>query len=103
MAAPASIDEFLDLIRKSGVADEKRFEAHVQRLRQTGAAPADAEGRRQAAVQLGVYRLAWAALRGCPPEQVRAAFHYVRTGQTVIPDDLPTAAELLRMVGEPAA
>ena len=69
----------------------------------TGAAPADAEGRRQAAVQLGVYRLAWAALRGCPPEQVRAAFHYVRTGQTVIPDDLPTAAELLRMVGEPAA
>ena len=31
-----------------------------------------------AAVQLAAYRLAWAALAGCPLERVRAAFHYVR-------------------------
>jgi DNA helicase II / ATP-dependent DNA helicase PcrA len=41
-----------------------------------------------------VYRLAWAALQGCPVEKVRAAFHYVRTGQTVAPDDLPDADDL---------
>ena len=32
----------------------------------TGAAPSGADARRHAAVQLGVYRLAWAALHGCP-------------------------------------
>ena len=62
----------------------------------TGAPPADADTRRQAAVQLGVYRLAWAALQDCPVEQVRTAFHYVRSGQTVVPDDLPTAEALWR-------
>src|SRR5260370_27148658 len=36
MAAPSSIDEFLDLIRKSGVIEEKRLDAYVQQLR-TGA------------------------------------------------------------------
>jgi RecB family exonuclease len=35
----------------------------------TGAEPADAESRRQVAVQLGVYRLAWAALQGCGVER----------------------------------
>ena len=34
-----------------------------------------------------VYRLAWAAMQGCPASSVRAAFHYVRSGQTVTPDD----------------
>jgi DNA helicase-2/ATP-dependent DNA helicase PcrA len=42
-----------------------------------------------AAIQLGVYRLAWAALSGCPESLVRTAFHYVRTGATVMPDVLP--------------
>ncbi|MBX6388355.1 MAG: ATP-dependent helicase [Frankia sp.] len=36
-------------------------------------------------VQLAVYRLAWARVRGVPPEQVGAAFLYVRTGQVVRP------------------
>ena len=40
-------------------------------------------------LQLAIYRLAWAELRGVPLEQVRAAFHYVRTGETVEPADLP--------------
>ncbi|RNL77270.1 ATP-dependent helicase [Nocardioides marmorisolisilvae] len=39
-------------------------------------------------LQLAVYRLAWAELVGVPVEKVSAAFHYVRTGETVEPDDL---------------
>src|SRR5262245_17228999 len=39
MAAPANNDEFLELVRKSGVTDEKRLDAHVQRLRASGALP----------------------------------------------------------------
>jgi DNA helicase-2/ATP-dependent DNA helicase PcrA len=39
-------------------------------------------------VQLAAYRLAWAALAGCRPEQVRAAFHYVRQNVTLSPADL---------------
>jgi DNA helicase-2/ATP-dependent DNA helicase PcrA len=69
----------------------------------TGRAPAgeDAEA---ASVQLAAYRLAWADLAGVPPEAVGAAFHYVRSGQTVRPVDLLDAdglAGLLR--GLPAA
>ncbi|WP_046320726.1 ATP-dependent DNA helicase [Mycobacterium sp. UM_Kg1] len=64
----------------------------------TGAAPDGPEARRHAAVQLGVYRLAWAALTGCPEAQVRAAFHYVRSGTTVVADDLPELAELAALL-----
>jgi DNA helicase-2/ATP-dependent DNA helicase PcrA len=64
----------------------------------TGAPPTTPETRRQAAIQLATYRLAWAALRGCPVERVRAAFHYVRTGQTVSPSALPDAAELAALL-----
>jgi serine/threonine protein kinase len=41
MAAPATVDEFLDLIHKSGVADEKRLDAYVQKLRNSGSLPAE--------------------------------------------------------------
>src|ERR1700722_12771934 len=39
MAAPATINEFLDLVRKSGVADEKRLDAHVQKLKNSSLLP----------------------------------------------------------------
>src|SRR6266568_3050042 len=39
MAAPATTDEFLDLIRKSGVAEEKRFDAWLQKAKSNGALP----------------------------------------------------------------
>ena len=45
-------------------------------------------------LQLAVYRLAWAELAGVPPEQVRAGFYYVRTGELAEPADLPGRAEL---------
>jgi DNA helicase-2/ATP-dependent DNA helicase PcrA len=68
----------------------------------TGAPPHGPEAMRQAAVQLAVYRLAWAALVGCPAASVRTAFHYVRTGTTVVPADLPDPAELGRLLTESA-
>ena len=58
------------------------------------------EAMRQAAVQLAVYRLAWAALSGCPRSSVRTAFHYVRTGLTVVPDELPDPTELAGMLAD---
>lgn len=64
----------------------------------TGEPPSTQEAKEQAAIQLAVYRLAWAALRGCPPESVHAAFHYVRSGQTVRPDRLPDADELAALL-----
>ncbi|MDI3314884.1 MAG: ATP-dependent DNA helicase [Mycobacterium sp.] len=60
----------------------------------TGEPPAGRDAMRAAAIQLGVYRLAWAALCGCPESLVRAAFHYVRSGITVVPDVLPGPDEL---------
>ena len=50
--------------------------------------------------QLAIYRLAWAELHDLPLERVRAAFHYVRSGRTVVPESLPDRSgleeELLR-------
>lgn len=45
-------------------------------------------------LQLAIYRVAWAELMGLPVEQVRAAFHYVRTGRTTEPPGLPERAAL---------
>lgn len=64
----------------------------------TGEPPGDDAARRHAAVQLAVYRLAWAALQGCPESSVRAAFHYVRSGRTVRPENLPGAQELAALL-----
>jgi DNA helicase-2/ATP-dependent DNA helicase PcrA len=49
-------------------------------------------------LQLALYRLAWAELRGVPVQRVRAAFHYVRSGATVEPGDLPGRDVLERLV-----
>ncbi|GIJ23180.1 ATP-dependent helicase [Micromonospora lutea] len=53
----------------------------------TGGRP-DGAAAEAAAVQLAVYRLAWAELAGVPVDRVGAAFHYVRDGGTVRPADL---------------
>ena len=47
-----------------------------------------------AIIQLAVYRIAWASLRGIDPQQVRGAFHYVAHNHTFEPDHLPDADEL---------
>jgi len=65
----------------------------------TGDPPATEEALQQNAIQLAVYRLAWAATAGVSPESVRTAFHYVRSGRTVAPDTLPDADELAGLLG----
>ena len=50
------------------------------------------------AVQLAVYRLAWAKLKGIDPAQVSAAFHYVPSGQTDRSADLLTEKELIDLL-----
>ncbi|MGW8361421.1 UvrD-helicase domain-containing protein [Streptomyces wedmorensis] len=45
-------------------------------------------------LQLALYRLAWAEQHGLPPEEVAAAFVYVRTGEVARPARLPGRAEL---------
>jgi DNA helicase II / ATP-dependent DNA helicase PcrA len=54
----------------------------------TGRQPASAAEKRAVAVQLGAYRLAWAALAGVLVDDVRAAFYYVRDDVTIRPADL---------------
>jgi DNA helicase-2/ATP-dependent DNA helicase PcrA len=49
-------------------------------------------------VQLAVYRLAWARLRGVPVEQVLASFLYVRTGREVVHDALVSEDELVALL-----
>jgi len=68
----------------------------------TGRPPIGDRARAQA-VQLAMYRLAWAALRGIPDDElhrVRAAFHYVPSGNTVTPVGLLDAAALRQLVGQ---
>ena len=50
------------------------------------------------AVQLAVYRLAWANLKGIDPTQVSAAFHYVPSGETDRPADLLSHDQLVQLL-----
>ncbi|MCW2495105.1 ATP-dependent DNA helicase [Jatrophihabitans sp.] len=71
----------------------------------TGAKPTGAAAR-AVAVQLAAYRLAWARLRGIPDDElhrVRAAFHYVRSGETVEPTALLDAEGLVALLRGGAA
>ncbi|MEU7958679.1 ATP-dependent helicase [Micromonospora humida] len=63
----------------------------------TGRQPTGAEAG-VVAVQLAVYRLAWAELAGVPVDRVGAAFHYVREGVTVRPADLLDADGLTAII-----
>jgi DNA helicase II / ATP-dependent DNA helicase PcrA len=49
-------------------------------------------------LQLAIYRVAWAELSRVPVESVRAVFHYVRSGETVEPADLPGREGLERLL-----
>jgi len=69
----------------------------------TGEPPDTPEAKQHAAIQLAVYRLAWAQLHGCPVESVRAAFHYVRSGRTVSPDTLPGTDDIVALLDAHAA
>lgn len=61
----------------------------------TGGRPRDPAA---AALQLAVYRLAWAGIAGVPAEHVTAGFLYVRTGEVIRPPDLPDLGGLIRLL-----
>lgn len=60
--------------------------------------PPTGQRRHAAAVQLAVYRLAWARLQDVPLERVSAAFFYASTGETVRPADPLDEAALEALV-----
>ena len=60
----------------------------------TGSKELDADS----AIQLAIYRLAWAKLAGVPVESVSAAFHYVPTGVTDRRSNLMSEAELITLL-----
>ena len=64
----------------------------------TGPPPSAPEQARTAAVQLAVYRLAWARLNGVDVDRVTAAFFYASTGSTRRPVDLLDADGLLELI-----
>jgi DNA helicase-2/ATP-dependent DNA helicase PcrA len=66
--------------------------------------PPGPESAQALAVQLAVYRIAWARLNGVAVDRVSAAFFYASTGRTVRPVDLLTEPELesLLALEEPA-
>jgi DNA helicase-2/ATP-dependent DNA helicase PcrA len=49
-------------------------------------------------LQLAIYRIAWAELVGVPVEDVDAAFHYVRSGETVRPAGLVSRSDFEALV-----
>ncbi|HUR76124.1 MAG TPA: ATP-dependent DNA helicase [Sporichthya sp.] len=53
-------------------------------------------------LQLAIYRLAWAEIAGVDPEQVSAAFLYVRAGRVVRPE-LPTREQVEEILAGPGA
>jgi DNA helicase-2/ATP-dependent DNA helicase PcrA len=55
---------------------------------------------KSAAIQLAVYRLAWATLEGISVDDVSAAFHYVPTSVTDRPADLMSEAELIALLNQ---
>lgn len=66
----------------------------------TGEPPTTPEELHHNALQLAVYRLAWSRLHDCPMASVRAAFHYVRSGRTVVPDVLPDEDALTALLAD---
>ena len=61
--------------------------------------PGPPEAQQHRALQLAVYRLAYARLTGRPEAQVRAAFFYASTGTTMRPD-LPGEVALERLLAQ---
>ncbi len=64
----------------------------------TGQPPRTDADRQAVEVQLAAYRLAWAALAGVPPDQVRAAFYYVRHDLTIRPAGLLDEQGLVALI-----
>ncbi|MBW3086622.1 ATP-dependent DNA helicase Rep [Austwickia sp. TVS 96-490-7B] len=96
LAVRGRIDAVFEDHRRQGGRDAGQVTPVVVVDWKTGRPPTG-RAARVAAVQLGVYRLAYARLREIPVTAVRGAFYYVATGETVFPE-LPDEAELVKAV-----
>ncbi|MGW2228200.1 UvrD-helicase domain-containing protein [Streptomyces formicae] len=81
----------IDAVYKDGDGDDTTYEIVDWKTSRTHSADP---------LQLAVYRLAWAEQQGVPLESVKAAFLYVRSGETARPRNLPGRAELERLLLE---
>lgn len=63
----------------------------------TGVAPKDKQEVAERSLQLALYRLAFAELRGLPIENISACLYYVTDDQTVTPDHLLGREEILEL------
>ncbi|MEU4796037.1 UvrD-helicase domain-containing protein [Streptomyces sp. NPDC023327] len=79
----------IDAVYKEGDGDDATYEIVDWKTSRTHSADP---------LQLAVYRLAWAEQQGVPLESVKAAFLYVRSGETARPRNLPGRAELERLL-----
>ncbi len=79
----------IDAVYKEGDGDDTTYEIVDWKTSRTHSADP---------LQLAVYRLAWAEQQGVPLESVKAAFLYVRSGETARPRNLPGRAELERLL-----
>ena len=95
LAVRGRIDAVFRYPAAEGAGDGERWDVVDWK---TGAPPASAASSRAAAVQLAVYRLAWARLTGVEVDRVGAAFFYAATGQTVRPVDLLDGTGLAALV-----
>ncbi|MGA4851179.1 ATP-dependent DNA helicase [Streptomyces sp. G5(2025)] len=84
----------IDAVYKEGDGDETTYEIIDWKTSRTRTADP---------LQLAVYRLAWAEQQGVPPESVKAAFLYVRSGEVARPRNLPGRAALERLLLEEPA
>ena len=50
------------------------------------------------AIQLAIYRMAWAKIAGVGVEKIKAAFHYIPTGETDRRSDLLTEQQLIDLI-----
>ncbi len=64
----------------------------------SGAAPASGEELSNRAIQLALYRLAFAKWQGIGVERVRASFFFAADGKEVIPEQLPSEGDLVEMI-----
>ncbi|MBM7170677.1 ATP-dependent helicase [Streptomyces sp. G44] len=81
----------IDAVYKDGDGDDATYEIVDWKTSRTRTADP---------LQLAVYRLAWAEQQGVPPESVKAAFLYVRSGEVARPKNLPGRTGLERLLLE---
>jgi DNA helicase-2/ATP-dependent DNA helicase PcrA len=64
----------------------------------SGSAPKSKEDLDAKAIQLALYRLAFAKWQGIGVERVKASFFYAADGKEIVPTELPSESELVQAI-----